>query len=233
MKTLILGDIHGVWRNAESIIESVMEDHPDILRIIQVGDMGFGFPGAVPWKTPYPLECLWVDGNHENFDMLSKRHLANFGQDPYHTYRPAEWMGFLQRWTYLPRGSVRDGILFVGGASSIDKMYRTVGLDWWGEENISYSDQERVLDAIDKHQGTIHTVISHDCPTSFVMAPVLFGPEYHDGNRRFLEEVRKRVRPKRWYFGHYHAKFSGHVEGCDWRCINMASSGDYVIVDLL
>lgn len=234
LKSLILGDIHGAWGDAEDIIKKAGAEAGPFDQIIQVGDMGFGFPGVRPWSFDPGIPSKWVDGNHENFDLLHKRHIANFGYDPYHVLWPQGWEKFLDIWTYMPRGTIEDGILYIGGASSIDKAIRKNGLDWWPEENISRADEDRTLDAIKAYEGRIHTVISHDCPTSFVMRPVLRGGEYHDSNRRFLEHVRQLVKPERWFFGHYHAKFSGTFEGCSWRCVNMAGSmdnQDYAILE--
>lgn len=234
MKVLFIGDIHGAWGDADDVMDAATSEHGNIDLVIQVGDMGFGMPGVRPWAR-VPVEgqkWRWIDGNHENFDLLYKRDLPNFGYDPYHILWPRLWKEFLSRWKYMPRGTVEDGILYIGGASSIDRMWRTPGLDWWDAENISYADAERTLDAIEAYAGHIHTVISHDCPEAFIMEPVLNGPEYSDGNRKFLDHIRTIVKPDRWYFGHYHATHSGTLDGCEWRCINMVPSGDYVVVDL-
>lgn len=234
-KSLILGDIHGAWGDAEDIIKKAQDEIGPFDQIIQVGDMGFGFPGVRPWDFTPGIPCKWVDGNHENFDLLHKRSLPNFGHDPYHVVWPQEWQKFLSTWTYMPRGTIEDGILYIGGAASIDRGYRQNGINWWPQENISYEDEQRTLDAIEDYKGSIHTIISHDCPTSFVMRPVLRGEEYHDGNRRFLEHIRYLVKPKRWFFGHYHARYSGTFEDCEWRCVDMAGSPknqDYAIFEI-
>lgn len=234
MKIAVVGDIHAEWEEAEKVLERLFQDEraSDLDLLIQVGDMGFGFPNVVPWRYEPPCPAIWIDGNHENFDLLKRRDKHHFGYDIYHHLWPREWQEFLAKWEYAPRGTIRDGILYIGGASSIDKAYRTRGLDWWPEENISYSETESILSAIEAYTGEIHTVISHDCPSSFDMQPVLKWPEKKDANREFLEHVRKVVRPKRWFFGHYHAAHEGSFEGCYYRCIDMVGSKagiDYVI----
>lgn len=228
-KAVVIGDVHGAWGNAEDIINEAITKEGPLDLIIQVGDMGFGMPGVRPWTFSPPCPSLWIDGNHENYFMLNKRDVPNFGYDPYHILWPQEWATFLETWEYMPRGTVREGILFIGGAASIDRHYRTEGVDWWPEENISYQDEERTLKAIEEYDGPIHTVISHTCPLSFRMAPVLHGPEFATGNRKFLEHIRQVVMPQRWYFGHFHVSLTGTFEGCEWRCLDMA--GGYSGID--
>lgn len=233
-KAGVFGDIHGAWGDAEDVIRKAIEEQGPFDLIIQVGDMGFGFPGVRPWTYAPKGKLRWVDGNHENFSLLYKRHLNNFGYDPYHVIWPRGWKKFLNNWTYMPRGTIEDGILYIGGAASIDKHRRTLGVNWWAEENITYADEERTLKAIEAYDGDIHTVISHTCPTTFSMAPVLRGPEFATNNRKFLEFVRKEVMPDRWFFGHFHAPLTGRYEGCDWQCIDMAGSSagpDYAVFE--
>lgn len=233
MKKLgIFADIHGAWGDGEDVIKKAIAEHGPFDLLVQLGDMGFGFPGVRPWEYQPHCPAKWICGNHENFELLHRRDQPNFGYDPYHVLWPRGWKGFLKRWEYMPRGTIEDGILYIGGASSIDRINRTCGVDWWPEENISFEDEERTLSAIEDYDGPIHTVFSHTCPTSFSMASVLYGPEFATSNRKFLEHVRQLVKPKRWYFGHFHAEKTGTFEGCDWRCINMACSHDYAVLEI-
>ena len=231
-KTLIIGDVHGNWRAAAQTISEALEQDGPFDQVIQVGDMGFAYPGVQPWDEDFDIpEKRWIDGNHENFDMLFARDEQNFGYDPYHVLWPKYWKQFLEEWRYIPRGTVEEGVLYIGGAKTPPWADRQRGINWWPEEDISYEDEEKTLDAIESYDGDIHTVISHDCPTAFVMESVLQGEEYHDGNRKFLEHLRRRIEPERWFFGHYHAKVTGNFEGCQWRCLHKVTSLDYVVVN--
>jgi hypothetical protein len=240
-RSLLLPDVHSAWGSADDLIDHARRKEGPFDRIIQLGDMGFGFAGVKPWKTKYE-EILWfIDGNHDNHEMLSNRGDPNFGYDPYHVLWPREWQDFLKRWEYKERGAFEDGILFIGGASSIDRIWRTAGKDWWPGENISYEDEERVMDTIEEVGAeNIHTVISHDCPAGFSMAKPLRihngsgAKENFDNNRKFLEHVRTVVKPERWYFGHYHFNWSGEIDGCKWQCIDMVRGNgkyDYAVLE--
>lgn len=240
MRILILGDVEGLWGDATDTLEEAREEDGPFDWIIQVGDMGFAYPGTRPWPADFDERCMWIDGNHDNHELLSKRDEVNFGHDPYHVLWPTKWEKFLRTWEYKPRGSYENGILFVGGASSIDKQNRRQGFDWWPGEDISYEDEQRVLDTIeDVGPENIHTVISHDCPSGFAMIDGLrfhqgdLACEFDDSNRKFLEHVRQEVQPERWYFGHYHFSWTGILDGCDWQCLNMVGfDRDYAVLEL-
>jgi hypothetical protein len=124
--------------------------------------------------------------------------------------------------------TIRHGILFIGGARSVDTKHSTRGVDWWPEENISYREQEEILQAIDTYQEDpdtqpIHTVVTHDCPGALDVAEACTytGRDIVDGNRKFLQHVLDTVGPRRWYFGHYHKPMTGTYHDCKWRCLDM------------
>jgi predicted phosphodiesterase len=79
------------------------------------------------WLEEKPFTTLFVDGNHENFDLLN-----NFEEVP--------WKGGKVQFInssiiHLMRGQVYEieGKKFftMGGASSLDKQYRVAGKSWW------------------------------------------------------------------------------------------------------
>lgn len=240
MKTLILGDVQGADESADVLITSLMENH-DIEQIIQVGDIGFCYPGCKPWLTDYGIPQNWIDGNHENFDLLYKRHLPNFGEDPYHSMSGIGWKTFLDVWEYKPRGTIENGVLYVGGAMSPPWFITDSkkGVDWWPQEQITEEDYRTTRENIEKYgPENIHTVISHDCPTAFSMDEMLGGSSWSSKTRTFLERIRVLINPQRWYFGHYHFRYQGVYEGCSWRCLDeirwdrTLEDQDYEIVDL-
>lgn len=241
MKILIFGDIHGRFNAASAHYDAVMQTYKfDVDLFIQVGDFGFwprdqtGFA----WPRDFPHPCAFVDGNHEDHELLRLLDEENWGLEDFYKDRLAPWKETLGTWDYKPRGTIENGILYIGGARSIDAMHRRRGVDWFPEENISYADQIRTFEAVDAYgPDNIHTVISHDCPGSFNVSEACrqTGIEIIDGNRKFLEALRHYVRPQRWYFGHYHKKMEGEVEGTSWRCIDMIrhdGKNDFVYVEL-
>lgn len=240
MKVLLLGDIHGRFQLADRFYNAIIEEHGEenIDLLIQVGDFGFWPRLEVmqAWPRTFGHRAVFVDGNHEDHETLRRLQEPDWGMEE----PPSkEWLQTMEAWEYMPRGTIENGILYIGGAHSIDYRFRMRGVDWFPEENISYEDQERVFDAIDAYGGPqkIHTVISHDCPASFnvLEACSITGRELVGGNRKFLEAVRSYVRPDYWFFGHYHHRMEGRVDNTWWRCIDMIQNSgynDYVLIDL-
>jgi predicted phosphodiesterase len=156
-RVLVVGDMHGNLDSWEStIIPAALAERADI--IVQVGDFGFG------WNNVYldeldeliddydAPEILWLDGNHENFDLLET--VGAFGaENPTPTS---------EHTTYLPRGYrwTWQGVpcMALGGAYSVDKPYRTEGASWWRQEQITDEDKKRALTG-----GPVDVLFAHDC----------------------------------------------------------------------
>lgn len=229
MKTLILGDIHGRWAQADAFYEFLTEKYGTFDLAIQLGDFGF-WPRVdrfSVWDRNFDHPCLWLDGNHEDHETLARLQEESWGfgktQSPLNLEK---WQNFLDRWEYQPRGTIRDGHLFVGGARSIDAFQRIRGVDWFLEENISYAQQRAIFEAVEDYgPENIHTVFSHDCPGAFDVkeACVYSKVEVIDGNRKFLQALLEYVKPEQWFFGHYHKPMTGTDSntGCIWRCVDM------------
>ena len=195
--TIIAGDFGGVWHEGRR------------------GDIQLALLEDLPFTVAF------VDGNHENFDVLAK-------------YPVEEWNGgkvqFIRPHViHLMRGQVftLEGRAFftMGGASSHDiedgildmddpdyqrkytrlllenkRHFRIRGRSWWPEELPSaeeYAEAQRNLDA---HDWAVDYIITHSPPTSF--AAILNRPR--DELTDFLEEIRQRAGYRRWLFGHCH-----------------------------
>jgi hypothetical protein len=150
---VFIGDLHGGFEWLPSILEHVPRD----ATLIQVGDFGF-------WPYTYKLwDSIWeklkferpmyvIDGNHEYFPYFSGIRV------------PTEfWEGAI----YVPRGTVLNiegmKIGFMGGASSIDKVYRQPGLSWFSAEVITDADLAR-MDGVDH----VDLLVTHAPPNSIV-----------------------------------------------------------------
>lgn len=188
MKILVLGDIHGKWKALEKTIYSARRMH-DITHIIQVGDFGHGWPtgGKLDlWKKPKTLKNIpfyFLDGNHENFTFLE-------------TYKSDEII-------YMPRGATltidNKKLLFIGGASSIDKQYRIPFLSWWPQESIT-SENIRTASRV----GKVDAVFSHDKPDDVIYKPYAVNYRCGLADRLALSVICSEVKPEFWFYGHYH-----------------------------
>ena len=102
-------------------------------------------------------------------------------------------------------------VLFMGGANSIDKQYRKIGVDWFPEEIISQKDIMNLPDC------KVDIVISHTCPEEFSMSTLY---DDNDPSRKALSYVLDKYHPSLWYFGHFHQNKTGYTNSCRWTCLN-------------
>lgn len=214
---LVVGDIHGSWRNLNTIIS---RKKPDI--VLQCGDFGWWPSMEINVKKAHVREkwvlkgvkpgnskVYWCDGNHEEHpDLIQDGTIKEVYDNVYHASRGSV--------LELPDGR---NVLFVGGADSIDKQFRTPGRDWFGGENISQAEFETIM-SVDKK---IDIVISHTCPRSFLI--IGEKNDYFDPNRLALEEVLYKYKPTYWYFGHWHKFRTGKVDNTNWTCLSFPDSG--------
>lgn len=211
----IIGDVHGRFNQYEKLITGVEHSR-------QVGDFGVGFfkwdlhdMVIVPLANP-PYDIImkgdhkFIRGNHDN-PIVSRQ----------------------QRY-YIPDGYYEvidnEKILYVGGALSIDKLWRKQGLDWWADEELSYSDLQNIIDKAKEEQPTV--IISHDCP-EFVAKNMEFvsGRQKLDINSRTryaLEMIYEFCKPKLHIFGHWHYSYSNIINKTKFICLDEL---EYVDID--
>lgn len=179
-------------------------------QLIITGDFGFVMSGDAAQErkleelTGKPYEILFVDGNHENFDLLE--------QYP----REDRWGGEVRRIRdnifWLQRGRVYTigGKTFfaLGGAASVDKAWKLAEGKWWprelpGEEELALA--ERNLTA---HSNCVDYILTHTAPNRHIFR--LLGKMPGVGNDDyaltcFLEDrIYRKVRFRKWFFGHFH-----------------------------
>ena len=185
MKIFMIGDVHGRFGDLNTLINN---KHPDM--VICCGDFGY-WPGVKGLTfediKPQDSKILWCDGNHENHWALKERVSDEI----------------VKNVVYMPRGSVYtlpDGrtILFMGGADSIDKGFRTLGIDWFPEEVIRQKDVENLPDT------KIDIVVSHTCPLELVSEMIKGRDKNVEPSNHALSYVFNKYNPDLWYFGHWH-----------------------------
>lgn len=173
--------------------------------VIICGDFGGVWDGSVEekywisWLKEKSFTTLFVDGNHENFDMLSNLPEEEFCGGKIHKVDEGIY--------HLMRGMIynMDGkkIFTFGGASSHDKEYRKEGESWWKEEMPNEIDYVTARKNLEAHNNKVDYIITHCAPTSIQQ---MLSIQYSaDELTEFLEEVKNTVSYKKWFFGHYHS----------------------------
>lgn len=172
--------------------------------LIICGDFGLVWDGSARerhwqnWLSNKNFVTLFVDGNHENFDMLRSIPLIEKFGGYVREVAPSIY--------HLERGQVltidKKKIFVMGGARSIDKKDRIEHISWWEEEIPSKEEMERAINNLDAVDWEVDYVITHCAPKS---VQKLISEWYeNDPVVSFLERVCSDLKFKRWYFGHYH-----------------------------
>ena len=140
---------------------------------------------------------LFVDGNHENFTMLN--------QCPLVEYQGALMHQVDKHIFHVLRGEIMTleskTFLCLGGACSIDKIYRTPYVSWWPEEEITYHDIDNAISNLTLVNNKVDYVITHCCDTHTVIKAFGFRRDICTDQLTFIDKV---VDYKHWFFGHYH-----------------------------
>ena len=143
------------------------------------------------------ITIIFIDGNHENFEMLNNMPLVE--------YKGAMMHQIDEHIFHVLRGEIMniDGksFLCIGGATSIDKMYRTPYLSWWPEEEITIHDIDNAISNLAKVENKVDYVITHCCDTYTVQTAFRFRRDICTDRLSFVD---KTVSYTHWFFGHYH-----------------------------
>lgn len=198
-----IGDIHGKNKQYLDIVNCT--NNPTI----QVGDYGAGFV-INPIQTNN-INDRFIRGNHDNPEVAYLQH------------------NFIKDGTIENHDGVRIG--FVGGANSIDREWRTEGVDWWPDEQLSLGALQAILDKFIDTQPEV--IISHECPefVSTVICDQRGFRKYQDDNRTrlMLENIYYHYKPKLHIFGHWHADMDWVYQGTRFICLGELS---YIDIDL-
>ena len=118
-------------------------------------------------------------------------------------------------------------ILCIGGGVSTDRDERIEynntkvkpkhPLCYWENEKIDY------IDDIEDIPCRVDVMLTHTAPISF--DPPLLRNENMDKelwedileSRNYLERINSRIKPTRWYYGHFHKSYSGSTGSTIWR----------------
>ena len=205
----VIGDIHGDFYEYEQILRDC--NTPSI----QVGDFGIGFGG------PY-----WHDRTNE-FHTETPQHTFIRGNHDDPQKCKTEMVG------YIPDGSIKGEVMFIGGAWSIDNGHRTQGVNWWKDEECSYEEYQTFIDIYAQIKPKV--MITHDAPLSvtkqmFIDHGKAFSKTQHKTLTGSALEVMFEIhQPEIWMFGHWHHTEQMTINGTNFQCVG---ENDFIDVDL-
>lgn len=207
MITRFIGDIHG---SLGFYLDAISEAQDEDISTIQVGDFGIGFlnhdpDGLDELISSYEDDGVshrFIRGNHDDPDLCRK-----------HSH-------------FVPDGTVEGKVLYLGGATSIDRAWRTPGIDWWAGEEAP----QDVLDAAVETWRTnedLDVIVSHECPEFFateVMIPYAGFkgvPSEFSRTRITLARMHMIRKPRVQVFGHWHRSLDVVESGTRFVCLGI------------
>ena len=251
MRIYVTGDTHGGFQRftTKNFPQLKGMNREDCMII--AGDFGGVWAGEqadghhLDWLEDKPFTTLFVDGNHENFDLLN-------------AYPEQEWHSGRVRVVrphvlHLMRGQVFEigGLTWftMGGAASHDiqdgildpaapdferrywamrrmnAQFRVLGKSWWPQEMPSEAEYAEAEANLERVGWCVDCVLTHCAPTSVTRA---LNPDYQpDRLTDFLETVKERCRFSQWFCGHYHT--NRVVDGrfvVQWEQISKIEAGE-------
>lgn len=205
----ITGDLHGS-HDIHKLSTSCFYSQKELTRsdyVIICGDFGLVWSENskhdmywLKWLDEKPWTTLWIDGNHENFDLLSK-------------YSVEDWKGGkIQKITdniiHLCRGSVFDidgtSIFAFGGAESHDKILRKEGRSWWAGEMPTAEEMEYGRKVLEENNWKVDIVLTHSLPKHIQNHLFKFMDYGKNELIEYFDEIDQKLDFKFWFSGHYH-----------------------------
>ncbi|MCQ2465733.1 MAG: metallophosphoesterase [Oscillospiraceae bacterium] len=204
----ITGDVHGEYdlRKFGKDEFPVQSELTKKDYVIICGDFGFLWDESktekywLKWLDRKPWTTLWIDGNHENYTLLSR-------------YLIEDWNGGkIQKITdsiyHLCRGSIFtiEGrkIFAFGGAESHDKQFRTPGISYWPQEMPSLKELITGAENLNRNDWKTDIVVSHSLPT-FILKELGMTEIYQPNTLTdYFEKLNRKMDFDLWFSGHYH-----------------------------
>lgn len=206
----ITGDTHGLQDFKK--LHMFAGRHPELTKddyVIIAGDFGAVWDSHTlaadlrPFRE-LPFTVLFVDGNHENFDLLE-------------SFPVEEWHGGKVRKIrpdiiHLMRGQIFDiegkSFLTFGGATSVDRFMRREGISWWRRELPTFEELDEAVANLAKRNFEVDYIVTHSCSERALAYPALrsFASLKLDcPESRMLSYIEDKTKFEKWYFGHFHA----------------------------
>lgn len=206
----VTGDTHGHTDFAKLLC--LICEYPNLTKndyVIIAGDFGAVWDKVTLDEDlkPYsdlPFTVLFVDGNHENFELLNAYTVEIWNGGKVHKIKPDI--------IHLMRGQVFEieGKTFFtfGGATSIDKDIRLAfGNGWWEQERPTFAEFDESVANLKRYNNKVDYIITHACGERALMYPPLRTQSSHLQSffeNQLLSNFEETVEYTHWYFGHYH-----------------------------
>lgn len=154
--------------------------------------------GLLNFYNNLPLQVCWIDGNHENFDLLEKYPIEYWHNGKIHRIK--------DNIVHLMRGQVFEienkTFFTFGGGTSIDRAMRVAHESWWPNELPTEEEMAEGIHNLNLYNWKVDYVLTHCAPYSLLKKLV---PQANGDILNFyLHDIDKQLTYTHWYLGHYH-----------------------------
>lgn len=210
-----IGDIHGQF---EPLVFSLMSKYKITDAVVIVcGDIGIGFCnikyyielfGRINKKLQKQnIHLYFIRGNHDD--------PSYFNNTPEELVKGLTNIHLISDWSILNINE--HNILCIGGATSIDKIYRMPGISWWEGESVTEMPEfifDSGYDIVISHAAPIFCPPVHMRDPGGWMSEEDF--ERSTSDRKILADIyykscEKNIPVKYWFYGHYHDHFESEL----------------------
>lgn len=194
---------------SDGFVEGKQLTEQDIVLIC--GDFGCILDGGqgdrfwLNWLDSLPWQTCFIDGNHENFDLLE-------------SFPIERWHGGLvhrisKKVRHLMRGELFDfdgrTYFTFGGGYSHDRQYRQAHVSWWPQEIPNQQESRRAIHHLKQVNYQVDVVVTHEVPGYHPHAKK-YPPDlsqydaYQIHLMDFLNQLDDTLNYDVWLHGHYH-----------------------------
>jgi predicted phosphodiesterase len=204
---LFLGDIHGNWNE---LLFKIQLKKISNANIISVGDLGINSGLLDKEFKQNNIKFYGIRGNHDDpsfFQGNDRVCLDNFE--------------LVEDYSILKYNS--KAIQLIGGAVSVDRTGRRVGVSHWEDEGVVFN-----RDACQKVDILVtHTAPSYCFPQQF--NEMVYGWAREDAyliqdlteERAVMDEIFKLCSPSLHFYGHFHSSWAEKINGCESRLLDI------------
>jgi predicted phosphodiesterase len=213
---LFLGDIHGNWNE---LLFKIQLKKISNANIISVGDLGMGFNSNQDRITSGLLDKEFKQNNIKFYGIRGNHDDPSFfkGNDRV----CLDNFELVEDYSILKYNS--KAIQLIGGAVSVDRTGRRVGVSHWEDEGVVFN-----RDACQKVDILVtHTAPSYCFPQQF--NEIVYGWAREDAyliedlteERAVMDEIFKLCSPSLHFYGHFHSSWAEKINGCESRLLDI------------
>lgn len=229
MAVYLTGDMHAdLDSERRGYIQQLKSN--DIL--IVLGDFGYTWNREILESYNVPCKTLVVDGNHDNFTYLDSCAV----EDMY-----GSKVQIIKENVYrLLTGNMYniEGYKFFvfGGASSIDKAWRTPYKSWWPEEIPSNETFQKALNNLKEAKWSFDFFLSHTCSEQTCKDFFRYPSNFIDPVEKMISEIEYNISSNNpdskylHFFGHHHSNKAISKEVCLYKRIVKLVDNNYEYV---